>query len=55
LGITKLAGLATRPHATEDKNERARRPDPLQWAIATWDPHRFDAVAARVYIKVVPL
>jgi predicted nucleic acid-binding protein len=44
-----LAELTAGPHATEDKNERARRQDRLQWASATWDPLAFDAEAARVY------
>lgn len=33
-----LAELAAGPHATEDKDERARRQDRLQWATSTWDP-----------------
>lgn len=44
-----LAELAAGPHATDDKNERARRQDRLQWAAATWDPLPFDAEAARIY------
>jgi predicted nucleic acid-binding protein len=44
-----LAELAAGPHATEDKEERARRQDRLQWATATWDPLPFDAEAARMY------
>jgi len=44
-----LAELAAGPHATEDKDERARRQDRLQWATATWDPLPFDAEAARMY------
>lgn len=44
-----LAELAAGPHATEDKDERARRQDRLQWATATWDPLPFDADAARIY------
>jgi predicted nucleic acid-binding protein len=44
-----LAELAAGPHATEDKNERARRQDRLQWASSTWDPLPFDAEAARAY------
>jgi predicted nucleic acid-binding protein len=44
-----LAELAAGPHATEDKEERARRQDRLQWATATWDPLPFDAEAARIY------
>jgi predicted nucleic acid-binding protein len=47
-----LAELAAGPHATEDKDERARRQDRLQWATATWDPLPFDAEAARLYGRV---
>jgi|ERR671922_2885670 predicted nucleic acid-binding protein len=38
-----------RPHATESKDERARRQDRLQWATSTWDPLPFDAECARLY------
>ena len=44
-----LAELTAGPHATEDKNERARRQDRLQWASSTWDPLPFAAEAARAY------
>ena len=44
-----LAELAAGPHATDDKDERARRQDRLQWASATWDPLQFDAEGARMY------
>ena len=44
-----LAELSAGPHATEDRNERARRLDRLQRASSTWDPLSFDAEAARVY------
>src|SRR2546423_1180601 len=44
-----LAELAAGPHATEDKDERARRQDRLPSATATWDPLPFDAEAARMY------
>ena len=44
-----LAELAAGPHATEDKDARARRQDRLQWATATWDPLPFDAESARMY------
>ena len=47
-----LAELAAGPHATEDKDERARRQDRLQWATATWDPLPFDAEAARMYGRI---
>ena len=43
-----LAELAAGPHATENKDERAR----LQWAAATWDPLPFDAESARMYGRV---
>jgi predicted nucleic acid-binding protein len=44
-----LTELAAGPHATEDKDERARRQDRLQWASTTWDPLPFDGEAARMY------
>lgn len=44
-----LAELAAGPHATEDKEERARRQDRLQWVASTWDPLPFDGDAARMY------
>lgn len=47
-----LAELAAGPHATESKDERARRQDRLQWAAATWDPLPFDAESARMYGRV---
>lgn len=47
-----LAELAAGPHATENKDERARRQDRLQWAAATWDPLPFDAESARMYGRV---
>lgn len=49
IAAVTLAELAAGPHATEDKDERARRQDRLQWATATWDPLPFDAEAARMY------
>ena len=49
ISAVTLAELAAGPHATEDKNERARRQDRLQWASSTWDPLPFDAEAARAY------
>jgi predicted nucleic acid-binding protein len=36
-----LAELTAGPHATEEKNERARRQDRLQSASSTWDPFAF--------------
>jgi hypothetical protein len=47
-----LAELAAGPHATENKDERARRQDRLQWAAATWDPLPFDADSARMHGRV---
>ena len=47
-----LAELAAGPHATENKDERARRQDRLQWATATWDPLPFDADSARMFGRV---
>jgi predicted nucleic acid-binding protein len=49
ISAVTLAELAAGPHATEDKDEWARRQDQLQWATATWDPLPFDAEAARMY------
>lgn len=43
-----LAELAAGPHATDSKDEGARRRDRLQWATATWDPLPFDAESARM-------
>src|SRR5204863_8332603 len=48
-----LAELAAGPHATEDKDERARRQDRLHWATATWDPMPFDAEAARLHGRML--
>ena len=47
-----LAELAAGPHATDDREERARRQDRLQWVASTWDPLPFDAEAARVYGRI---
>jgi predicted nucleic acid-binding protein len=47
-----LAELAAGPHATENKDERARRQDRLQWATGTWDPLPFDAESARMYGRI---
>jgi len=49
ISAVTLAELAAGPHATENKDERARRQDRLQWATATWDPLPFDAESARIY------
>jgi hypothetical protein len=52
ISAVTFAELAAGPHATEDKDERARRQDRLQWATATWDPLPFDAEAARMYGRI---
>jgi predicted nucleic acid-binding protein len=52
ISAVTLAELAAGPHATEIKDERARRQDRLQWAAATWDPLPFDAESARMYGRV---
>ena len=44
-----LAELTAGPHATNDRAERARRQDRLQWASSTWEPLPFDAECARAY------
>jgi predicted nucleic acid-binding protein len=49
ISAVTLAELAAGPHATENKDERARRQDRLQWATATWEPLPFDAESARMY------
>ena len=52
IAAVSLAELAAGPHATENKDERARRQDRLQWATATWDPLPFDAESARMYGRI---
>lgn len=52
ISAVTLAELAAGPHATENRDERARRQDRLQWATATWDPLPFDAESARMYGRV---
>ena len=52
ISAVTLAELAAGPHATENKDERARRQDRLQWATATWDPLPFEAESARMYGRV---
>ena len=49
ISAVTLAELAAGPHATENKDERARRQDRLQWATATWEPLPFDAESTRMY------
>jgi len=52
IAAVTLAELAAGPHATDDRQERARRQDRLQWAAATWDALPFDSEAARIYGRV---
>lgn len=47
-----LAELAAGPHATADRDERARRQDRLQRAEATFDPLPVDAAVARSYGRI---
>ncbi len=47
-----MAELAAGPHATADRDERARRQDRLQRAEAAFDPLPFDSDAARAYGRV---
>ncbi len=47
-----LAELAAGPHATDDREERARRQDRLQRIEALLEPLPFDAAAARAYGQV---
>jgi predicted nucleic acid-binding protein len=49
ISAVTLAELAAGPHATESKDERARRQDRLQWATSAWDPLPFDGESARMY------
>ncbi len=42
IAAVTLAELAAGRQATENKDERARRQDRLQWATATWDRLPFD-------------
>lgn len=52
IAAVTLAELAAGPHATNDRQERARRQDRLHWAASTWDALPFDAEAARAYGRV---
>ncbi len=52
ISAVTLAELAAGPHATDNKEERARRQDRLQWAAATWEPLAFDAESARMYARM---
>lgn len=47
-----VAELTAGPHATDDKQERARRQERLQRTEATFEPLPFDAAAARAYGRV---
>lgn len=47
-----MAELAAGPHATTDRDEKARRQDRLQRAEAAFDPLPFDSEAARAYGRV---
>ncbi len=49
ISAVTLAELAAGPHATDSRDERAKRQDRLQWATATWDAIPFDDEGARVY------
>ena len=52
ISAVTLAELAAGPHATDDRDERARRQDRLQRAEATFDPLPVDAAVARAYGRV---
>jgi predicted nucleic acid-binding protein len=47
-----LAELAAGPHATDDREERARRQDRLQRVESLMEPLPFDSSAARAYGRV---
>jgi predicted nucleic acid-binding protein len=49
ISAVTLAELAAGPHASDNRDERAKRQDRLQWAAATWDAIPFDDEGARVY------
>jgi predicted nucleic acid-binding protein len=49
ISAVTLAELAAGPHATDNREERAKRQDRLQWATATWDALPFDDEGARAY------
>src|SRR5271154_2200481 len=53
ISAISLAELTAGPHATEDKSERARRQDRLQWESSTGDPLPFDEEAARDYGRML--
>ncbi len=47
-----LAELAAGPHATADRDERARRQERLQRTEATFEALPFDTAAARAYGRI---
>jgi predicted nucleic acid-binding protein len=49
ISAVTLAELAAGPHATDNRDERAKRQDRLQWAAATWDAMPFNDEGARAY------
>lgn len=53
VSAVSVAELAAGPHTTDDRAERARRQDRLQWVTATFEPLPFDAESARAYGRVV--
>jgi len=52
ISAVTLAELACGPHATEDRDERARRQDRLQLVEATFDPLPLGSACARAYGRV---
>jgi predicted nucleic acid-binding protein len=49
ISAVTFAELSAGPHATDDREERARRQDRLQRVETTFDPIPFDGDAARSY------
>ena len=52
LSAITIAELTVGPLAARDDEERARRQDRLHWAVSTWHPLPFDALAARAYGRI---
>lgn len=52
VSVVTMAELAAGPHATSDREERARRQDRLQRAEATFDPLPVDTAVARAYGRI---
>lgn len=52
ISAVTLAELAAGPHATDDRDERARRQDRLQRVEAAFDPLPLDAGVARAYGRI---